>query len=207
MARVAIGAAVVAWAALVCAGFGVLLRYENRPGVAATAPAHWPAATALARVPGRATLVLALHPRCPCSKATVAELDRLLARLKDRPITVHALFFRPHEAAPAWYETALWRHAAAIPGVDVTVDDDGVEAARFGAATSGQVLLYDAAGTLVFSGGITPSRGHEGDSDGRQAIVDVLSAGRRGPVLIETPVFGCALRDGGRAASGAIHAL
>ncbi len=70
--------------------------------------------------------------------------------------------------------------------------EDGDEARRFGAATSGHVMLYDAAGRLHFSGGITPARGHEGDSLGRDAVIDLIeayrSAGRRC-----SPVFGCPL--------------
>jgi hypothetical protein len=74
-------------------------------------------------------------------------------------------------------------------------DHDGVEARRFGAATSGQVILYDARGTLLFSGGITPARGHSGDSTGRDAILALLIDGSS--EASETPVFGCSLFDPG----------
>ena len=37
---------------------------------------------------------------------------------------------------------------------------------RFGAETSGQTLLYDRDGRLLFSGGTTGSRGHDGDNAG-----------------------------------------
>jgi len=72
-------------------------------------------------------------------------------------------------------------------------DDDGVEAARFGAATSGQVILYDRDGRLLFSGGITASRGHAGDNDGRDAIVSLLGGGRG--TRHSSPVFGCSLLE------------
>ena len=49
-------------------------------------------------------------------------------------------------------------------------DDDGAEARRFGAETSGQTLLYDARGALAFSGGITGARGHAGDNAGRASL-------------------------------------
>jgi hypothetical protein len=88
-------------------------------------------------------------------------------------------------------QTDLLASAAAIPGVVVVRDDEGVEAGRFRAATSGQTMLYDTAGTLLFSGGITSARGHAGDNAGREAVVSLLTtdeAARK-----ETPVFGCPL--------------
>ena len=73
------------------------------------------------------------------------------------------------------------------------IDDEGAEANRFHAATSGQTLLYDAAGLLLFSGGITGSRGHSGDNAGQAAIVSLVNS--RAADLTETSVFGCPLFD------------
>ena len=90
----------------------------------------------------------------------------------------------------SWAKTDLWHSASSIPGVRVFMDHDGAEARRFGVATSGQALLYDAQGRLQFAGGITPGRGHAGDNAGSEAIVSRVklhSAGRS-----DTPVFGCA---------------
>ena len=38
----------------------------------------------------------------------------------------------------------------------------------------GHVLLYDKNGALVFSGGVTPARGHEGDSIGNSMILAII---------------------------------
>lgn len=181
------------WFLSVGAGLAILLRYEKEPGLSAAPPARWPAGTRLERGTGRATLVMLVHPGCPCSRASIEELDRIMARCRGL-VTAHVLFFKPREFADDWEKTDLWYRAAAIPGVRVARDDDGVEAAVFRAATSGQVVLYDAAGALVFRGGITPSRGHAGDNDGRQAIVAQLTA-NEAPTRTGTPVFGCSLRD------------
>ena len=70
-------------------------------------------------------------------------------------------------------------------------DDAGTEAARFRAAASGFVVLYDGDGRLRFAGGLTSSRGHEGDSFGRRRILAVLSG--QTPDRDDAPVFGCAL--------------
>jgi len=118
-----------------------------------------------------------------------------MARAGDR-LTADVLFVTPPGASGGWEATDLWRGAAAIPGVTVVDDLDGVEARRFGALTSGQVLLYDAGGQLRFSGGITPARGHAGDNAGRSAIVALVESASSAPV--ETPVFGCSLLDDSR---------
>jgi hypothetical protein len=130
------------------------------------------------------------HPRCACTRASVEELSRLMARLRGR-LEARVLFFQPASAPDGWSKTDLWRAAAAIPGVEIRRDAGGVEARRFGAETSGQVLLYDAVGRLLFSGGITALRGHAGDNAGSRAIAALLTRTEPGPAA--SPVLGCAL--------------
>ncbi|HKY21248.1 MAG TPA: hypothetical protein VJM31_08520 [Vicinamibacterales bacterium] len=178
------------WLAVAAAGLAVLWAYDNAPGESATAPTRWPAATALARSHNGATLVLLAHPQCSCTRASLAELAETLARATVQPKT-YVLFLKPDGFSDDWAKSDLWRTAAAIPGVTVVRDDDGVEARRFGVSTSGQTLLYDEAGTLRFSGGITGARAHQGDNDGRRAIVDLLNRGTAQRAT--TNVFGCAL--------------
>ena len=79
--------------------------------------------------------------------------------------------------------------ARTIPGAKVIVD--AAEVGRFGARTSGQVLLYDGQGTLVFQGGITQARGHEGPSLGGEAIL--RAALQESPGVGSSAVFGCGL--------------
>ena len=181
----------VLWTLGVGAGLRTLWSYENAPGPLADAPARWPAGTRLPPPNGAPVLIVALHPQCPCSRATVAELARLVAHVPERP-TVHVLFVAPSTADRKWVESDLWAEAAAIPGVHVA-RDDGREAWRFGARVSGQVIAYDATGRLGFNGGITASRGHEGDNAGR-AAVEAFLRGR--PHLDSSFVFGCFLFDG-----------
>ena len=108
-------------------------------------------------------------------------------------VTAHVLFVKPTGVTLDWEKTELWRSAAAISGVTVTTDDGGREAALFHAATSGQVVLFDAAGHEIFAGGITESRGHEGDNPGLARILSLLLHGSA--ELARAPVFGCALDD------------
>lgn len=184
-------AAFCAWATAVGAGMMTMWAYANAPGPAAEAPVRWPDASHIHRPSGRPVLVIALHPQCPCSRATVAELSRLLAHVASPP-AVHVLFVAPATVDEAWVKSGLWAAAAALPGVDVR-RDDGREARRFGARVSGQVMAYDRDGRLQFSGGITGARGHEGDNAGRTAVAAAL-AGR--PHRTQTFVFGCLLFDG-----------
>ena len=183
--------AVAIWLAATGVGMHVLASHAGTPGTPATPPATWPAGSRLGRESGRPTLVLVAHPRCPCTRASLWELARLMPRLAGR-VAVRVLFVRPAGVESAWEETDLWSSAVDILGVQVLRDDAGMEARRFGAFTSGQVLLYGADGALVFSGGLTPSRGHMGDSAGRWAILTLVTGGAPAP---STAVFGCALFD------------
>ena len=132
------------------------------------------------------------HPHCPCTRASIEELSKLMARVRS-PVAAHVLFLKPAGFPGDWGQTDLRRSAASIPGVVVLEDDDGAEARRFRAATSSQVLLYDAGGRLLFSGGITGSRGHSGDNAGRSAVESFLNDGAA--ERAETFVFGCPLFD------------
>ena len=114
-----------------------------------------------------------------------------MARCQDR-LAAHVLFFKPRGFPDGWEKSDLWLNAAAIPGVAV-IEDDGGEIALFSAATSGETILYDSHGRLLFHGGITASRGHEGDNQGRDAIVSLLT--NKALAQAGSLVFGCPLRD------------
>jgi hypothetical protein len=143
------------------------------------------------------------HPHCPCTRASIGELALLMAHSQGR-VTAYVLFLKPAGFSDDWEKTDLWHSAASIPGVKVMIDDGGAEARRFHAATSGQTMLYDAEGRLLFSGGITGSRGHAGDNAGRSAIVSLLNTGAA--ERAETFVFGCRLFGANSECQGIIDA-
>jgi hypothetical protein len=184
-------ASVALWTACVGAGFLWLLDYSMTPGRAGATPTSWPAESRIQRVAGSPTLVMFAHPLCPCSRASVAELADLLRR--TGPMTAHVLMLAPDGAGPEWADRTLWDAAAEIKGVTVSADENGAEARRFGAATSGHVVIYSAEGRLVFSGGITAARGHVGDNLGLERAVASLRAD--GATCGSSPVFGCGLRE------------
>ena len=110
-------------------------------------------------------------------------------------VSANILFVKPHGFAEEWEQTDLWNSAMNIPGVKVMTDEDGVEATRFRSLTSGQAMLYDSNNRLVFSGGITASRGHAGDNEGRSAILAWLTTDTANTK--HTAVFGCPLFKAG----------
>jgi hypothetical protein len=190
MGAVWLWTAAAVWLVGAVAGLWVLWAYENRPGESAKSSGHWPTETRLARAPEQPTLVLLAHPQCTCTRASLAELAEVLGRVRTPPKT-YVLFLKPSQFVDGWEKTDLWRTASSLPNVTVVRDDDGREAAHFGAVTSGQTLLYDARGTLIFSGGITSARGHAGDNEGRSALIALLD--HKAPSRRATSVFGCSL--------------
>jgi hypothetical protein len=181
---------VAAWLGLCALGFAVVQRHQSAPGPAAKAPDLWPQESGLRAAVGRGTLLLFAHPRCPCTRASVDSLAWVLSRSRGR-VAAYVVFYKPPEFAEPSASTALWRAASAIPGVTAVEDAGGREARRFGVATSGQALLFDAGGALLYRGGVTGARGHSGDNAGREALL-ALSVGR--PALAAAaPVFGCLL--------------
>jgi hypothetical protein len=179
------------WLAAVLVGFWHLGTYANVAGPAGSPPVSWPAHSGIARNAGAPALLVFAHPQCPCSRASISELARLMVRARD-PLSAHVIVYRPASEPIAWAQSDIWRSAAAIPGVRVSSDVDGVESKRFGVNVSGHTLVYDRQGALVFSGGITSARGHEGDNDGRLAIESFLM--KQAMTISHTPVFGCFLR-------------
>lgn len=187
------GVVTALWLGVVVLGLAQLELYEASPGRVEPAPYDWPPNAAVERDPKRPTLLLFLHPRCPCARLTLRELDGLL-RSDRGAARVLVLFLAPDDTDPDWERTAHWDTAAVLPGVQVHRDVGGRQAALFGAHTSGQALVYTAEGRLAFQGGITAARGHSsGPNPGRDAVRALLRG--EPPAVAHAPVFGCPLDD------------
>jgi hypothetical protein len=194
-----ISIAVATWLLAVAAGMLLLWRYKAAPGRAADGPARWPAESKIRHTPDRATLVMFAHPHCPCTKASLEELEYVMSRVHDK-VDATVLFIRPQGVTDDWTNTATLERAREITGVSVLIDDDGKEASRFGSWVSGQVLLYDASGALMFAGGITGSRGHIGDNIGRERLLSFIQSGTADAPTAH--VYGCDLFDHDRDLQG-----
>jgi hypothetical protein len=188
---IVVALAAVIWLAAIAAGYQKVVAFSLNPGTPASPPGRWPTSVRFQRNPYGPTIVMLAHPHCPCTRASLTELSNTMSRSSG--VRAYVFFLRPSGFDSSWVRTSTWRIAERIPGVIPVVDENGVEAARFGAHTSGQVVVYDGDGALLFSGGVTPSRGHIGVSDGQRQIVALLSGER--PDRSKSAVFGCALQD------------
>jgi hypothetical protein len=186
-----LGVAMVAWAMVVCGASAVVWRYKSEPGARSDAPSRWPATSHIDRCNDRTTMVVFVHPKCPCTSATLAEFRRFAG--DTTRVAPRIVFLVPDDVDPSWREGRHWTAARDIPGALVTVDRDGAEARRFGAETSGHTVAYAAGGDLLFSGGITTARGHVGESP--IATRSILRDAALGTPA-SAPVFGCPLGDG-----------
>jgi hypothetical protein len=178
------------WLSAIGTGIAMVLDYENASGAVGPTPQRWVSGTSIPLDPTRDTLIMFAHPRCPCTRASLDELNRLLAQSAGH-IAAHVLFFKPPDSPADWTHTILWKNAAAIPGVAVQEDVNDAIARKFGAETSGYVLLYGPRGQLLFRGGITGARGHAGDNIGESSVIAL--AQEKSPAVAQTPVYGCSL--------------
>lgn len=179
------------WGAATAGGLYTIAAHGAAPGAAPDAPASLAASF---RSSGRATLIVAAHPACPCTRATFHQLERILVNGTGNTDVVILFAGNPERDRVA---SDLRGLAARMKGVRI-IDDPKQEIAKsVGAHTSGTVLFYDASGALKFSGGITPSRGHEGDSAGSNTVRSLLaaSASPSSSSTSHTPVFGCSLNS------------
>lgn len=173
------------WVAVVGMGMTQLHGYMNTPGQADAAPTSLSVGDGFERLPGQPHMLVFIHRQCPCSKATLQQL--IDQGEKSLPMTV------------VWIGDAddAGRNAKALQALadrlkaQTLSDTDGRLAERFGARTSGHVVVYDADGALAYTGGLTPGRGMVGPSGGVLALVDI--AGGQAPDHAALPVFGCPL--------------
>jgi hypothetical protein len=143
----------------------------------------------------RPTLYLFMHPRCPCTRATIAQLERVLTttgldRSELPEVVVVATV--PRGSNQAWRVSDTLTQASNLPNATVHFDAGGALARRFGAQASGSVALYAADGGLLFAGGVTVSRGHEGDSRGASQLLNQIQKPEEG-LPVTAPALGCRL--------------
>ena len=134
-------------------------------------------------------LVMFLHPRCGCSLASLKELKQLVDRSPaDLKVT---LVIMKYEQVPDADEKDFQEGLKGIRGARILRDPAGNMAKNLGAMTSGITYLVANDRKIIFQGGLTPSRGHEGETIGQAFILDWLRTRREATVLEK--VFGCGL--------------
>lgn len=180
----------ILWALVAgCLMFGLEL-YEGKPGPKTPLASSWPGSKLTVAKPALPTLVMFCHPQCPCTRASLEQLDKLVSANQGK-LNVIFYFVQPVGEPDSWVKTDTWDHARRIPNSTAYVDRQGEQVHRFGVATSGETILYSPDGKELFRGGLTPSRGHEGGCKAVDALADYLIGKEMS--LRSAPVFGCPL--------------
>jgi hypothetical protein len=180
------------WTLCLAGGAGYLAAHASTPGDTGRTPDRW-RPDLLPRADGRWTIVLAAHPRCPCTRATA---DELVAAIDGAPTPYELLVLAyrpdgPETGAGDFTATGVIRRLAALPHARIVDDPNGRLAAALGANTSGHAAVYDPDGLLRFTGGLTPTRAHVGPNTGAAALRALLR--NDPPPAAVAPVYGCPL--------------
>lgn len=184
---------VVLWLTAAVSGTVYLNRFEITPAERSPSyPSVFPPESRLELDPLRPTLIFFAHPKCPCTRASLHELARLMANI-DGKVTAYVVFIKPAGASEDWADTPLRAEAEAMLNVQVIIDGENRESNIFNAQTSGLTLLYGRDRNLRFNGGITAARGHEGDNAGSRKIFDIVTS--VDDMTGESLVFGCPLHE------------
>jgi hypothetical protein len=141
------------------------------------------------------SLVMYVHPFCPCTRASFQELTKIVDRARGdgkEPAVKIVVVVAPG-MPDGWRDGPNVRAAHQFQGAEVQYDLDAHLARAQSVTTSGHVVMFDSPARLGFRGGITRSRGHAGDNDGTRAITEILNG--RKPSIAYTPVFGCPLYE------------
>ncbi|MEO1614201.1 MAG: hypothetical protein AAFV88_00030 [Planctomycetota bacterium] len=177
---------VIVWLAVVTAGFLALFAYGFESGPTGDLRNLSPQSAS-----GKWQLVMAVHPKCACTNATYAELERLLRHV-GKETDCQILVFEPEDSV-AFSDTQLLARFKSIPGVKIQRDPGGVQALSLGMTTSGCLAVWDPKGSPRFFGGITASRGHEGMNAGSNAVANLILHRSDGQVTHR--VFGCPIQN------------
>lgn len=178
------------WLLLVSVASLYLVRYQITPGEAGNPPEKWPEESHLQLHQNKLSLLMFIHPRCPCTESSLRELNRLLTVI-DEKVSATIVVSLPGNVSPEWTNNQALKALETKKDLLVYYDRTQRETDRFQIKTSGDVALYSPSGTLLFSGGITVSRGHDGDAAGQQLIRLAKSEQRE---VGHTEVFGCTLQ-------------
>ena len=177
------------WALAIAIGFFSMVDYQNSAAVVYQNPSE--ISERFNGADNCNVLIMALHPHCSCSRASLSELHKLQSNVGDA-VRVYVLVYVPDGQDKGWAEGISLAQLSRM-NTEVIYDPGGKICLETGLNTSGETLLYNAQGSLLFSGGVTASRGHAGSNYGIEFLHDAIS--RKQVERTETPVFGCAIRS------------
>lgn len=175
----------IGWIVLVLLGLTGLSVYSHTPSQERLLEGHWNESLLGIQRDG-STLIYLIHPECPCTLASNFELQRILQ--KNYPTLNIITLIRSKDTTIT----------SPISG-DLVFDTDGDISRSLGIQTSGHVILYDSTGKAVYSGGVTPSRGHRGSNYGSHSLTQLLNSKNENQnssdSLITFFTYGCKLNN------------
>lgn len=190
------GSSVLLWLLVVIGCSYCLGEYANRPGASGAALVETVEAVGVAgRSKGKPSLIVFIHPHCFCSWATFRQLETVLNETNDidLPVVEIYVFVPVEEPRGDWMNSKLVRAFAGLPNAILTKDSGGRFALNYGSLTSGSICFIDKDSKLKFSGGITSSRGHQGECSASETLKSVLGGDEVESDQARPPVFGCPL--------------
>jgi hypothetical protein len=175
------------WLIATTYAYSVMMRFDTRPGMAGNPPLRWPATSQVKLAKAQRTLLVFLHPKCSCSRASISQLQNLQKRLPGKFHT-ELVLWQPLNPSPSWNQ--LYRtDMGELTGTQVITDPGGRAAALFDVHTSGYVLLYGAGGDLQYAGGLTLARAFDLEGPGIVAMEQIMAGSKT--TAAHRPVYGC----------------
>ena len=113
--RVMLVSTTLVWACLILLGARTVMKYENAAATPGEPSSRWPVDSRLPHPAGTFVLIMAAHPDCPCTRASVTQLEQLMARLRGK-LAAFVLFSKPEASEQDVRAAELWIKAAKIPG-------------------------------------------------------------------------------------------
>lgn len=141
--------AFVLWLTVVCGGTIQMIRYSTAPGSSGQPPSAWPTESQIPFDAHRPTLIMFAHPHCPCTRASLGELEVLLTRFPGQ-LSSYVVFLKPTDTITNWEKTDLWRKASSIPGVRVYTDNSGSKLTASNLKLQGKRCFMTEADTCYF---------------------------------------------------------
>ncbi len=154
------------------------------PGKGGASPNRFPSVNRVALNNNKPTVLVFVHPLCPCTPATISQLETITTAAHITVIQSGPAvgLNKPDTSHRSTQDHRLGRQMS---------DASGELSRAFGAMTSGHVVAYSPEGELLFSGGVTPGRAMTGPSKGLTELREALQSHRR--VSTSTDVFGCSI--------------
>jgi hypothetical protein len=174
-------------------GWMWLLEHAFRPTATRDFVAQWPCGARPVPAEADTRIIVFAHPYCPCTRATLDQLDQSLTRFPHNTF-VRVVFTTAGLHGRDIAESGLVAFARRMPRVDVYLDETAEETLRFQARVSGEVLAFDRSGNCQFHGGLTSGRGHRGESTGQRQLERVAVGDSTAPFI--GPVYCCVLPSG-----------